>query len=64
MSADAASLESPPALACQAGYDAVRAVVRREEARPVLVLSLDHLLESVYRSALPAAGAAAAGEER
>jgi len=30
----------------------------------VLVLSLDHLLESVYRSALPAAGAAAAGEER
>jgi purine-binding chemotaxis protein CheW len=64
LSADAASLESPPALASQAGYDAVRAVVRRAEARPVLVLSLDHLLESVYRSALPAVGTPAAGEER
>ena len=44
-------MEEPPALATQAGYDAVRAVVRRPEAAPVLVLSLEHLLESVYRSA-------------
>ena len=54
--ADASRLEAPPALATHAGYDAVRAVVRREGARPVLVLSLEHLLESVYRSALPAQG--------
>jgi len=50
--ADAAMLEDPPALATQAGYDATRAVVRRPDAAPVLVLSLDHVLESVYRSAL------------
>jgi hypothetical protein len=37
----------------QAGYDALRAVVRRPGAEPVLVLSLETLLESVYRSALP-----------
>lgn len=45
-------LEDPPALATQTGYDAVRAVVRRPGADPILVLSLDHLLEGVYRSAL------------
>ena len=56
LSADASSLEPPPALATQAGYDAIRAVVRRPEAEPVLVLSLEHLLESVYRSALPGPG--------
>jgi len=47
-------VEGPPALVAQAGYDAVRAVVRREGAVPALVLSLEHLLESVYRSALGA----------
>jgi len=47
-------VDAPPALVAQAGYDAVRAVVRREGAGPALVLSLEHLLESVYRSALPA----------
>jgi len=46
-------VDAPPALVAQAGYDAVRAVVRREGAGPALVLSLEHLLESVYRSALP-----------
>lgn len=51
LSIDAASVEEPPALATQAGYDAVRAVIRRPEASPVLVLSMEHLLESVYRSA-------------
>jgi len=50
---DAASLEDVPDLASQAGYDAVRHVVRRADAAPVMVLSLDTLVESVYRSALP-----------
>jgi len=54
------AVEPPPALAMQAGYEAVRAVVRRPEAPPVLVLSLDHLLEDVYRSALPGAEEGAA----
>ena len=46
------ALEDPPALATQAGYDAVRAVVRRPGAAPILVLSLDPILESVFRSAI------------
>ena len=45
-------LEDPPALATQTGYEVTRAVVRRADAEPILVLSLEHLLESVYRSAL------------
>ena len=53
LAADAASLEAPPALATNAGYEVIRAVVRRPDARPVLVLSVEHLLESVFRSALP-----------
>lgn len=52
LSLDAASLVDPPSLATQAGYEAVRAVVRRPGERPVLVLSVDHILESVYRSQL------------
>ena len=44
-------VEELPALATQAGYEAVRAVVRRSGATPVLVLSLEALLERVYRSA-------------
>jgi purine-binding chemotaxis protein CheW len=48
----AASLEDPPFLAMQAGYDTARAVVRRPGLEPIVVLSLDHLLESVYRSVL------------
>jgi purine-binding chemotaxis protein CheW len=52
MSVDVAALEDPPALATHAGYDAARAVVRRAGAAPVLVLSVEHILESVYRSAL------------
>ncbi len=50
-SVDASSMGDPPALATQAGYEAARAVVRRPDASPILVLSLEHLLESVYRSA-------------
>ena len=49
---DVSELDDPPALAAQAGYDATRAVVRRADAPPILVLSLEHVLESVYRSAL------------
>ena len=52
----ATSMEDPPPLATHAGYDAVRAVVRRPGAAPVMVLSLDHILESVYRSALSGQG--------
>lgn len=54
---DATSLEPAPALAVQAGYEAVRAVVRRPGRSPVLVLSIEHLLERLRASA-PAAGAA------
>jgi purine-binding chemotaxis protein CheW len=57
ISVESRSVDRPPALATQAGYEAVRAVLRRADAPPVLVLSLEHLLESVYRSALPSAGA-------
>lgn len=51
LSVEAGAVEEPPALATQAGYDAVRAVIRRADATPVLLLSLEHLLEDVYRSA-------------
>lgn len=52
ISVDVSALEDPPSLATHAGYDATRAVVRRADAAPILVLSLEHVLESVYRSAL------------
>jgi purine-binding chemotaxis protein CheW len=45
-------VQSPPALVAQTGYDAVRAVVRRAGEAPVLVLALESVLESVYRSGL------------
>jgi purine-binding chemotaxis protein CheW len=48
----AGDVGEPPPLVSQAGYETVRAVVRRAEGLPTLVLSLEHLLESVYRSAL------------
>jgi purine-binding chemotaxis protein CheW len=52
LSVDAARLEDVPELASQAGYDAVRHVVRRPEEQPVMVLALEHILENVYKSAL------------
>jgi len=52
MQVNVSALEDPPSLAVQAGYDAARAVVRRSGAAPIFVLSLEHLLESVYRSSL------------
>ena len=45
-------VQSPPALVAQAGYDAIRAVVRRPGLQPVLVLALESVLESVVRSGL------------
>jgi purine-binding chemotaxis protein CheW len=54
LSIEATRLEEPPALATQSGYDAVRAVLRRKDDVPVLVLSMDHVLEAIYRSARPA----------
>lgn len=56
LSLDASGLEDPPSLATQAGCEAVRAMVRRANSGPVMVLSPDHLLESVYRSSLPNQG--------
>jgi purine-binding chemotaxis protein CheW len=48
----ATSMEDPPSLATHAGYDAARAVVRRPDSEPIVVLSLESLLEAVYRSVL------------
>lgn len=52
LAVDVSDLGDPPPLATQAGYDATRAVVRREGEPPILVLSMEHILESVYRSPL------------
>jgi len=49
---NATSMEDPPPLATHAGYDAARAVVRRPDSEPIVVLSLESLLEAVYRSVL------------
>ncbi|MDH5567731.1 MAG: chemotaxis protein CheW [Myxococcales bacterium] len=54
VSIESTCIDDPPGLATQAGYDMTRAVVRRPNDRPILVLSLEHLLESVYRSTLHA----------
>ena len=58
VSVDRAAYEAPPALAARAGYQAVRGVMRRPGASPVLILSLAHLLEPVYRVSGPAPRAA------
>jgi purine-binding chemotaxis protein CheW len=54
LSLPAAQVEGVPRLAAQAGYELVRAVVRRQGAEPLLVLSLEAILDRVYRSALRA----------
>jgi purine-binding chemotaxis protein CheW len=46
----AGTVEALPALAAQAGCEAVRAVVRWDAGAPLLVLSLEALIERVYRS--------------
>jgi len=58
LSVEAAALGDPPALATHSGCEATRAVVRRPGAAPLAILSLEHLVETLYRDALPAAEAA------
>ncbi len=55
---DAEGVEDPPALTARAGYRAVRAVVRRPGAPPLLLLSVEHLIEQL---AAPAAAARGVG---
>jgi purine-binding chemotaxis protein CheW len=52
LAVNGSDVQSPPALVAQSGYDAIRAVVRRSGKTPVLVLALEAVLESVYRSGL------------
>lgn len=56
LSLDPALLEDVPELAAQAGYNVVRAVVRQTDTAPIMVLSMEAILENVYRSALPTSG--------
>jgi purine-binding chemotaxis protein CheW len=56
MSVKASDVDEPPALTTHAGYDTVRAVVRRTDASPVLILSLPALLENVCCPPRPSAG--------
>lgn len=53
---DVTSLQNPPPLAAQAGYEVARAIVRRPDGDPLVVLALENLLERVYRSALEDTG--------
>ena len=46
------ALGDPPALAVQSGCSATRAVVRRSDGPPIAVLSLEHVVERLYRDAL------------
>jgi len=55
LSVDAAALGDPPALAVQSGCEATRAIVRRPGASPLAILSLEHVVETLYRAALPGA---------
>lgn len=48
----ASAMENPPSLATEAGYAAARAVVRRPNASPIVVLSLENLIESLHRASL------------
>jgi purine-binding chemotaxis protein CheW len=54
LSFDTQHMEDVPDLATHAGYDAVRHVVRRPNETPIMVLSVEALIENIYRSALPA----------
>ena len=56
LSIDPARLEEIPDLATQAGYNVVRGVVRQSNEPPVMVLSVETILENVYRSALANSG--------
>jgi len=52
LSVQGGALGDPPALAVQSGCAATRAVLRRPDAAPIAVLSLEHVIESLYREAL------------
>ena len=52
LAVEASQLLDPPSLATQFGYETTRAVVRREGEGPILVVSLETLIENIYRSAL------------
>lgn len=56
LSVNLSMLEDVPDLATQAGYNLVRAVVRRDGEAPVMVLAVDAIMEIVYRSALEPLG--------
>ena len=60
LTVDTRQMEDLPDLATQAGYDAVRHVVRRDEGPPIMILAIHRLVENMYRSALP--GVAMTGE--
>lgn len=59
LAVDPAALGDLPALLAQAGCEATRAVVRRAGAPPIALLSLEHVVEALYRAALPGAEAGA-----
>ena len=50
---DAQRLEDVPQLATQAGYDAVCHLIRRDGESPIMVLSVDRLIESIDQSPPP-----------
>lgn len=50
---DAQRLEDVPQLATQEGYDAVCHLVRRDGESPIMVLSVDRLIESIDQSTPP-----------
>jgi len=55
LSVEATALGDPPALAVHSGCEATRAIVRRPGASPLAILSLEHVVETLYRAALPTA---------
>jgi purine-binding chemotaxis protein CheW len=56
LAVDGSALGDPPQLAVQAGCEASRAVLRRQQGAPIAVLALEVVLERLYRSALAQAG--------
>jgi purine-binding chemotaxis protein CheW len=57
LAVEGAALGDPPALAMHSGPATTRALLRRPDAAPIAVLSLEHVVESLYREALAGGGA-------
>ncbi len=55
LAVDTAALGDLPALAVHSGCETTRAIVRRPGAAPIALLSLEHVIEVLYRTALPSA---------